>query len=186
MKDFQDISLDPICSSWDSLLKTTEVASTKLEREHRFKVLLETAGQQKGALPEELKGKINEMGGNELTLVIQKTLFPSEVDKKQCRLSMPLKQLWNPDFLLEKEVQVLLNEGPILLPLILSASMQMLNMALAIKDKKDSGRTYSGYVPQKSWIQVVEALQLEGGDIVQVWSFRVEDKLHMALVKLRF
>jgi len=46
------------------------------------------------------------MGGTNIMLVIQKKLFPSDLDKGLTRLSMPLKQLRS-DFLTEEEKSML-------------------------------------------------------------------------------
>ena len=172
-----------------SCVGPTEVAGVtlaKLKQERSLKALSEIAEQQTRALPEELMNRITEMGGTELTLIIQKRLFKTDLSKQHSRLSMPLKKLRNADFLREREALALLNGEPMIVPLLLP-SMLLQDIALALWDiEQASGRTSSVYLLKKSWNKVVEACQLNKGDIVQVWSFRFQEKLHMALVKPRF
>ena len=80
---------------------------------------------------EELKNKITEIGGTELTLIIQKRLFKIDLNKHHNWLSMPLKKLRNADFLQQREVQALLNGELMIVPLILLPSMSMQEIALA-------------------------------------------------------
>ncbi|EYU30319.1 hypothetical protein MIMGU_mgv11b021846mg, partial [Erythranthe guttata] len=51
--------------------------------------------------------------------------------------------------------------------------------------KKGNGKnTCSNYLINGKWRHIVERNRLEPGDVVQLWSFRIDQELHFALVKL--
>ncbi|XP_019427204.1 PREDICTED: uncharacterized protein LOC109335526 [Lupinus angustifolius] len=77
-------------------------ASSSSKKRQRFNVVVEAAPSE---LPQEFIDKINEMGGNETTLLITKSLFDSDLNEQQNRLSIPSKQIENVNFLREGELE---------------------------------------------------------------------------------
>lgn len=129
-------------------------------------------------LPQEFKNKISELGGTDITLIIQKSLFPTDLNPNHNRLSIPLNQIKNGDFLREADKNAI--EVPLIQP-----SLELTRVTLAKWDmRKPSGSVNSSYVLRSTWLKVAKANQLKPDDVVQVWSFRVHDKLHLALVKV--
>ncbi|XP_027120564.1 B3 domain-containing protein At1g05920-like [Coffea arabica] len=115
-------------------------------------------------------------------LVIEKRLFPSDVSAKLHRLSIPVKQVANHEFLTEGERKRFNNGNKqekidaILVEPSLSESK--------IRFKKwyihDSGM----YILTSGWNDVVERNGLKQGTLVQLWSFRKESQLYFALIRL--
>ncbi|CAA3014104.1 Hypothetical predicted protein [Olea europaea subsp. europaea] len=50
--------------------------------------------------------------------------------------------------------------------------------------KKDSGRSSSSYVLNKTWGEIRENNKLKIGDVMQLWPVRVDEELLFVLVKL--
>ncbi|KAK7273872.1 hypothetical protein RIF29_14936 [Crotalaria pallida] len=134
-------------------------------------------------LPHELIIRINEMGGNKNTLVTTKYLYKTNLSTQHMRLSMPLKQIKNAGYLREGEKQVL--ERGIISVVLLQPSLELTNLVLAKWDAKTNhdGSHNACYILRTNWMDVVKANDLQKYGVVQVWSFRVQEKLHMALVK---
>ncbi|KAJ8771090.1 hypothetical protein K2173_023415 [Erythroxylum novogranatense] len=58
-------------------------------------------------LPQEFKNRIGEMEGREVTLVIQKALFETDLKKGEGRLSIPANQIQSHNFLTDEEKESL-------------------------------------------------------------------------------
>ncbi|RYQ83849.1 hypothetical protein Ahy_B10g102713 [Arachis hypogaea] len=142
------------------------------------------------------------MGGSRITLLIQKTLYHSDLNPQQNRLSIspdhplarycPLRQKQNRealcaeadnivlagDFLLPTELEILEEKKGIKVKLI-QPSLEITELTLIkwFMHKAQSQR-------KSNWVKVAKANNLEKDDVVQVCSFRVDEKLCMAIVKL--
>ncbi|KAK8699251.1 hypothetical protein V6N13_115342 [Hibiscus sabdariffa] len=128
-------------------------------------------------LPDRFKRHISEnMGGSGPVLVIQKALFFSDVNPTASRLSVPFSQVKTHDFLKSTEADALANQSPMEVCL-LGPSMEKTTMTL---NRWEMGKT-SLYVMTESWNSVVKSNKLKKGDVVQLWSFRVNAKLCFAL-----
>ncbi|GMN43740.1 hypothetical protein TIFTF001_012938 [Ficus carica] len=123
-----------------------------------------------------------------VTFVIQKSLFQTDLEKGENRLSMTLKQIASDNFLTEEEKMTLARRRPdkrlegIEVDFIepdkhLSKTEMML--------KKWDLRSSSSYVLSHNWHNVAERNKLKASDVVQIWFFRSrERKPCIALVNL--
>ncbi|KAL6126020.1 hypothetical protein ACLB2K_074071 [Fragaria x ananassa] len=129
-------------------------------------------------LPEDFKKKIESMGGSKVNLVIEKTLYMSDLALNQNRLSMPFKQLRS-KFLEDDEVRRLANHETFTLPLI-DTRLQERQICLS----EWSMPTSKWYALKTQWHKkIVVENELREGDLIQVWSFRDKgNNLHLALV----
>ncbi|XVF02727.1 hypothetical protein REPUB_Repub04eG0199100 [Reevesia pubescens] len=133
-------------------------------------------------LPHNVKQHVLEKkGGSDLVLVIQKKIFLSDVNPTASRFSMPFSQLKTHDFLNTTEAKALEDKRNAVQVCLLEPSMK--ETEVTFKRWYYSGKN-SSYVLTSTWNSVVENNQLKIGDIVQLWSFRVESKLCFALVKV--
>ncbi|KAB2045679.1 hypothetical protein ES319_D01G177900v1 [Gossypium barbadense] len=131
-------------------------------------------------LPPKFKQHIlEEMGGTGLVLVIQKTIFYSDVNPTANRFSIPFSQVKTHDFLNEVEAKELAHKTPMQMCL-LDPSLKQTSITF---NKWVMGNT-SLYVLTNTWNSVVKNNQLEKGDMVQLWSFQVNSLLCFALFKL--
>ncbi|KAK7289691.1 hypothetical protein RIF29_03536 [Crotalaria pallida] len=165
--------------------KTKKKKRKKLElTKEQLQLLDQAIAEAPTVLPQEFINRINEMGGNEITLVITKYLYKTDLSPQHMRLSMPLKQIKNAGFLREGENQVL--ERGIISVVLLQPSLELTNLFLAKWDAKakHDGSCNACYILRTNWMNVVRVNDLEKYGVVQVWSFRVQEKLHMALVKI--
>ncbi|RVW69644.1 B3 domain-containing protein [Vitis vinifera] len=113
-------------------------------------------------LPVILRNRIRALGGSDVTFVIQKPLFKTDVSSGHNRLSIPLNQVQQSFLTPEK-----------------SESLRKWNM------KKASGNSTSMYVLVTNWKSVTERNSMKEDETVQLWSFRIKSKLGFALVKRR-
>ncbi|KAL9237241.1 hypothetical protein vseg_011816 [Gypsophila vaccaria] len=120
-------------------------------------------------LPSEYKQKVAELDGSDLKFVTQKKLLKSDVRNKRGFLTMPCSNCWF-DFgeIGEKQVKV----------------FQSANNFTEMIMTFSKSCAASSYVLTGSWKDVVEANDLKKDDVVQVWSFRQDDQLCFALIKL--
>ncbi|KAI3763965.1 hypothetical protein L2E82_13963 [Cichorium intybus] len=123
------------------------------------------------------------MNGKEVKVVIQKTVFSSDLLKNQNRLSMPMKRVETHDFLTENEKRHLDNKKEIVVPL-LGPRLQMHHepMVLTIWQMVSS----RNYVLKTNWNGFVDRNEedLKLHSLIQVWSFRMEEQLCFAIVCL--
>ncbi|KAI4296264.1 hypothetical protein L6164_036237 [Bauhinia variegata] len=148
-------------------------------------------------LPKEFKEKIMSMSGepNKITLVIEKRLYKTDLQKGNNRISIPFGQISNSEFLETKEIDLLDNQEEMSVPLIhkpttikgqpveepkiIETIMKFKQWDMPKNDKKKS----SQYVLISKWMEVAEQNGLKVGDKVQIWAFRGhEDNLCLALV----
>ncbi|XP_052489771.1 B3 domain-containing protein At3g25182-like [Gossypium raimondii] len=122
---------------------------------------------------------VEEMGSRGLVLVIQKTIFFSDINPTASRFSIPFSQVKTHDFLNEAEAKELDDKNPMQVWL-LDPSMKGTNITF---NKWVMGSS-SLYVLTNTWNPVVKNNQLKKGEMVQLWSFRLNSLLYFALVKL--
>ncbi|KAB2022704.1 hypothetical protein ERO13_D07G208050v2 [Gossypium hirsutum] len=122
---------------------------------------------------------VEEMGSRGLVLVIQKTIFFSDINPTASRFSIPFSQVKTHDFLNEAEAKELDDKNPMQVWL-LDPSMKGTNITF---NKWVMGSS-SLYVLTNTWNPVVKNNQLKKGEMVQLWSFRLNSLLCFALVKL--
>lgn len=143
-------------------------------------------------MPDNLKCMIYAMNGTRLLLVVQKPLTTTDVKEHQNRLQIPFNQISDEsyDFLTNDEKDFLdcrdekRHWNCIKTPL-LDLQLDSWNIPLRkwVMNKK-SGDVTEVYVLNSPWIEIVRKNGLKAGDDIQVWSFRVGDQLHLALVKV--
>ena len=136
-------------------------------------------------MPPEFKDKIMELKGSDVNLVIQKVLFDTDLSSHQDRLAIPSRQM-KAEFLTEEE-QVKLDEKeedgkrckgievPLIEPSLENSSIKLKKWKLGHNNT---------YVLSSPWKHVVARNKFISGDIIQLWSFRVHQKPHFALVKI--
>ncbi|KAL4337871.1 hypothetical protein HN51_047970 [Arachis hypogaea] len=142
--------------------------------------------QEPSELPQNFKNLISDMGGSRITLLIQKTLYQSDLDPQQNRLSIPSQQVKDKDFLLPTELESLEEKNGIKVKLI-QPSLEITELTLIkwfMHKGPGSKKVSISYILRSNWVKVAKANNLEKNDVVQVWSFRVDEKLCMAIVKL--
>ncbi|KAL4379448.1 hypothetical protein GQ457_02G029660 [Hibiscus cannabinus] len=136
-------------------------------------------------MPEAFKICVQDMGGTEIKLVIQKFIRVADLDPQQNRMSMLLKQV-RCDFLNEVEKEKLSRRQAIQIvfvePRVVVSELNL--------NKWDVGKTSSSYVLNGPWHKNVvknNGDSLKPTAVVQIWSFRVgtDSKLGFALVKVR-
>ncbi|XP_059434080.1 B3 domain-containing protein At2g31420-like [Corylus avellana] len=211
--DFKNKDVDPTMSAIDMLSVAAEVAARIYDQEQkglkrsrggssfqqkkkskrkeekpktgskRSKLDMPTLPNPPPDLPEEFRNRIEAMGGRQVVLVIQKALYDTDLKKNNSRLSIPLRQIEG-DFLRDDERESLIQQNEMKVSFI-EPSHKVNNMILRQWDmRKDSGKTCSQYVLRTFWNEVSQENGLGLKDVVQVWSFRVdnEQKLCLALV----
>ncbi|CAK9146666.1 unnamed protein product [Ilex paraguariensis] len=126
-------------------------------------------------LPVQFKNLIQNMGGSQEMLIIQKPLYKTDLSRNHGRLSIPRKQIKN-DFLTPEE-KMLLNESELKVKLIEPCLDDCY-----IHLRKWEMKTSSIYVLVNNWNEVLSKNGLEEGMVVQLWSFRVNLQLCLAHV----
>ncbi|KAL6326627.1 hypothetical protein AAG906_009753 [Vitis piasezkii] len=127
-------------------------------------------------LPVILRNRIRALGGSDVTFVIQKPLFKTDVSSGHNRLSIPLNQVQQ-SFLTPEESERLNSGGN-------GKNVQLWNLR-KWNMKKASGNSTSMYVLVTNWKSVTERNSMKEDETVQLWSFRIKSKLGFALVKRR-
>ncbi|EYU31333.1 hypothetical protein MIMGU_mgv1a021961mg, partial [Erythranthe guttata] len=147
-------------------------------------------------LPEEFKEVIRRLaqGGKRVTeekLVIEKGLFKTDLAKGNNRLSIPFTQVLDHTFLTDDETHFLTtrdgnNKMNFKEVTIIEPSLELEKVKLCRWDmnKANGKNTSSNYVLNGAWSNVAQRNHLEPDDVVQLWSFRIDQELHFALVKL--
>jgi hypothetical protein len=136
-------------------------------------------------MPTEFKDKIMGLQGSDIKLVIQKELTITDMKASQDRLSIPRCQM-RYDFL-SREEQVSLEEKEADGIHFKGMEVALIEPGLQVSTiflKKWKLGSSSCYMLSKPWIKVAERNQLESSNTIQLWSFRVDQKPHLALIKL--
>ncbi|KAK1402010.1 hypothetical protein POM88_001615 [Heracleum sosnowskyi] len=133
-------------------------------------------------LPVVFKNEIQEMGGSDIKLIIQKYLFSADTEGGQNRFSIPMKQI-RENFLTDEEESILDQRFkdnhvvPLMVPLIEP------NLEKAqINFRKWA--VNSSYVLSSPWNQIIDRNELMAKMEMQLWSFRVDGALNFAMVKV--
>ncbi|XP_010513164.1 PREDICTED: putative B3 domain-containing protein At2g27410 [Camelina sativa] len=118
-------------------------------------------------------------------LISTRKLYKTDLDKIQGRLSVPFKQVKNPDFLTEEETRIIDKQARKLRKEGVSVDLvdpQMKKHALELRKWKMSGNW--NYVFVVGWNDVVSANGFQVDDFFPLWSFRSgrSGKLCFALV----
>ncbi|TYH36630.1 hypothetical protein ES332_D13G277000v1 [Gossypium tomentosum] len=199
-EDFNNTRIQPEWTAMDYLLEVVRVDQEKMQEQtfmnekkngrlKRKRRIQEensknkrpiTSYPPKPLMPEGLKQHIVEnMGGSNCVLVIQKQLFFSDVNPQASRLLIPVSQVESREFLNESEVERLKNKEAIQACLV-EPSMEETEINFKWWDMRKN----SMYVITTSWNSIVKNNRLKVEDIVQLWSFRVDSTLCFALQKL--
>jgi hypothetical protein len=141
---------------------------------------------QQLCLPTSFEHKIMGLQGSDINLVIQKVLTETDLKGSQDRLSIPRGQM-RYDFL-SREEQVSLEKKkadgkhfkgtkvPLIEPSLQESSIFLKKWKL--------GSSYS-YMLSNPWINMAGRNGLKSGNSVQLWSFRVNQRPHLAIIKLQ-
>ncbi|KAL7604678.1 hypothetical protein Lser_V15G15213 [Lactuca serriola] len=126
----------------------------------------------------------NELEGTEAKVVIQKTLYKSDLEENQNRLNMPMKQVIKPDEFLRKNEKEDLENGMEFEVKLWGPRLEMHENPMMLK--MWHMKTTSNYVLKTEWNRFVKANEkdLEINKTIQVWSFRREEKLCFAIACL--
>ncbi|XP_071708916.1 uncharacterized protein [Rutidosis leptorrhynchoides] len=123
----------------------------------------------------------DEINGSELTLVIQKMLYDSDMKDDQNRLTMPCNQLETFDFLKAHEKELLDAKDQFVVQ-VMGPTLRMYDQKLTLK--MWSVNSTRSYVLKTNWNDFREEYKdvLVETAIVQVWSFRKDGNLCFAIV----
>ncbi|KAJ9185767.1 hypothetical protein P3X46_005361 [Hevea brasiliensis] len=129
-------------------------------------------------LSREWRAKIENKGGIDIKLVIMKQMFPTDLNTHHDRLSIPFNQIKNSDFLNEKEKKKLEKQENISVTV-----MEPCGEESQLCLRKWNLAITSSYV-LTSWNKVLARKEFKQNDVIQLWSFRVQEELHLALIKV--
>ncbi|KAK1405169.1 hypothetical protein POM88_004774 [Heracleum sosnowskyi] len=161
----------------------SETKEKKPRGNNRAREVVETA-----PLPVRFANEIRRLGGNDVRLLIQKNLYTTDLNPKQNRLNIPINQLReeSQDFLTEAEKKKLDKRdanGKIVQSMLVPLLEPNLNRS-NIKFKKWISNKSFWYVLCGPWTVMHTNNHLEVGTDLQVWSFRVNGDLNLALVSV--
>ncbi|KAF9667345.1 hypothetical protein SADUNF_Sadunf15G0013300 [Salix dunnii] len=136
-------------------------------------------------LPPKVRERIVSMEGKDVELVVEKQLYQTDMNDTNSRLSIPIRQVIAKNFLKDEEKRALV-DGDCLKVKILEPSLDMVSdMNLKQWNMfKEKGSVSSSYVFITHWNSLRRRNHLCLFDRIQVWSFRVENDLYFALVKV--
>ncbi|XP_062176152.1 B3 domain-containing protein At1g05920-like [Alnus glutinosa] len=145
----------------------------------------QTVEEQPPGMPMEFKDKIMGLHGWDVKLVIQKKLTGTDMEDSQDRLSIPRGQM-RADFLTQEEEAELeeKEEDGIHFKGLKVALIEPSLEESAIFLKKWKLGNSSTYMLSSPWKNVVINNGLRKGNIIQLWSFRVDYNPCLALIKL--
>ncbi|KAM1064241.1 hypothetical protein ACFX13_028952 [Malus domestica] len=142
-------------------------------------------------LPKEFKEKIACLNGYQVQLVIQKKLFKTDLSSGHDRLSMPVNQVINKNFLGEDDER--LNDNGFVYVKVIDPCLKVHDNLGLTKWKAHNNNNFS-YSLNRGWnsISTDEEVGFKIGDTIQVWFFRVndpelakKDSIRFAVVKLK-
>ncbi|PWA89052.1 B3 domain-containing protein, DNA-binding pseudobarrel domain protein [Artemisia annua] len=129
-----------------------------------------------------LKEFVDEIKGYDMKLVIQKTLFESDLKRSQNRLNMPFKQVETHDFLTDEEIRIGSNADKAGIEVrLVGPNMQIFKKPMWLKIW--NMQSTKNYVLKTNWCDFVEANKkvLRERATIQVWSFRKDEQLCFAV-----
>ncbi|KAK4729187.1 hypothetical protein R3W88_022175 [Solanum pinnatisectum] len=189
IEKIQDFEV-PVIPKIESLsVITTEPLEKVQEKAEKIKKMVQFKRRNRvsqAVLPEELKNKTQELGVSisEVSLVIEKPLYSTDLSDKHMRLSIPVKQVVNPDeFLNAQEKEILdIRDGYNRMSKIkfnlIEPSLEVCNIHLA----KWSMNSSSSYVLLNDWMSVHQRNGLKVNMMVQLWFFLKDENRWLALV----
>ncbi|PWA55849.1 hypothetical protein CTI12_AA423310 [Artemisia annua] len=123
----------------------------------------------------------DDMNGSDIKLVIQKTLFLSDLKPDQNRLNLPRNQLITEDFLTTEERFTLLEKKEKIEVRLIGPTLKMYKEPMGLK-MWSMPRT-ENFVLKTKWNQFVEENKdyLKLLSMIQLWSFRKDQQLCFAL-----
>ncbi|KAH7845773.1 hypothetical protein Vadar_005866 [Vaccinium darrowii] len=165
--------------------------NTKRMKKKKKKKKMDSGPDPPPDLPQNFREKIKQLNGCDLNLVIQKRLTKSDVNDKKYRMSIPIRKL-KYEFLRGEEKKLLDSREDkkikvIEVELIEPSCERLTTLSLRKWEmKKKKGKTSEIYnLVNKNWYnRVVVHNGLLEEMVVQLYAFRVEGKLHFALVKV--
>ncbi|KAL1821584.1 hypothetical protein ACET3Z_016453 [Daucus carota] len=157
----------------------------KKARKNNFKVRARVV--EAAPLPGEFAAEILRLGGNDVKLLIQKNITATDLNASENRFSIPVNQLREEgkDFLTEDEEKTLdrRNAGNGIVPIPVRVLEPNLKRSF-INFKKWPMNNSFCYVLCGSWTVMQKNNRLQANTELQVWSFRVNGELNLALVKV--
>ncbi|KAK1588592.1 hypothetical protein Q3G72_024804 [Acer saccharum] len=150
------------------------------------KILRSSINDKVHEMPENMRKLIDSMNGNNIMIVIQKNLFFTDTNEHYHRMSIPEKQIRSADFLTQEEKEWVNNEGGEMTPLFIQPSLAVSELVFKrwTMAKSDSNKCSYVYVLTCGWNDVISANHLKQGDKVQLWSFRINHQLCLALARV--
>ncbi|CAI9278711.1 unnamed protein product [Lactuca saligna] len=139
----------------------------------------------KNQITQELEEFItNKLKGKEAKVVMEKTLYKSDLEKNQNRLNMPMKQVIEPDEFLRKNEKDDLENGKEFEVKLWGPRLKKHEKRMMLK--MWHMKSTSNYVLKTNWNHFVMANKkdLEINKKIQVWSFRRKEKLCFAIARL--
>ncbi|XP_004510009.1 B3 domain-containing protein At3g25182-like [Cicer arietinum] len=156
------------------------------ERRVKPKTIKEKESSQSPKLPIHIMEKITKLNGTNVRYVMCKKLFKTDLNVNNNRLSMPLKKI-KCDFLTEIEKNILdtkEEDKPLGLEVIvLDPSFREFTMSLKLwkMPKKSKMHSTCVYNLIKNWRFLVSQNNFKEDQELNIWSFRVNGKLHFLL-----
>lgn len=129
--------------------------------------------------------RVTQLNGHDLKFVMHKQLFNSDVNPNSNRLSMPIKEIMC-NFFTEAEIEKL-DEGTEGKGRLLGLEVTVLDPCLrefTLPSKKWGMQRTDTYNLVKNWNNIISVNNFEAYQELQIWSFRVHDKLYFLLNKL--
>ncbi|XP_051125166.1 B3 domain-containing protein At1g05920-like [Andrographis paniculata] len=181
-----DEDLKGISESEDKLVFFANVSARVSEIEdERKRIRLENNRSFSGEprLPQAFVDKIREISNGaaseEERLVIEKTLFATDVSHIHNRVSIPVRKVKN-SFLTEEESNFLRGKNGKGKPKFLDVIV--IEPSLEQTEAKLSNWN-SCYVIKGTWKKIVRKNGLKSGTVLQFWAFRVQNQLGIAIVE---
>ncbi|GAU40009.1 hypothetical protein TSUD_258010 [Trifolium subterraneum] len=156
----------------------------------KFKKEKEEVQEEQPDLPLAFREKIEQMEGNDVKLVIQKRLTMTDVTRNNGRLSIPIGKKIEKSSLLTQEEGMYLDYVPQKKGTrkLDGMSVSMLDTNLKLWDdmcfKKWKMGKSEVYNITGGWFKLVVENHLEPDQKIQLWSFKRDNHLNFALVKL--
>lgn len=135
-------------------------------------------------MPERMRDVIRGLNGERVMLVIQKRLYYTDWREHHHRMSIPVNQMRG-EFLTEDEKRILEGKGKGSRMMVMFVEPCLDVWEIGFKrwkmGKGDGKKVSYSYVLQKNWNDVKKKNGLRPGDLVQLWSFRRNQELCLAL-----
>ncbi|RZC29490.1 B3 domain-containing protein At2g31720-like [Glycine soja] len=150
------------------------------------RIILEHSGPSPD-LPMQFKNRVAELSGHDLKYLMHKRLFWSDVKPNNNRLSMPINEIMC-EFLTQAEIEKLdERNGSNRKGRLVGLELTVLDPCLrefTLPLKKWSMQRTDTYNLVTDWNSIVSTNEFEEGQELQIWSFRVDNKLYLLLNKL--